>query len=50
MVGRSPPPAQFNFAQHLIERNRQNPGKIAYIDDQEVLKYGELAERIRRMG
>jgi benzoate-CoA ligase len=45
-----PPPARFNFAQHLIERNRQNPGKVAYIDDQEVLTYRELAERIRRMG
>src|SRR5260370_10249974 len=45
-----PPPARFNFAQHLIECNGQNAGKVAYIDDQEVLTYHELAERIRRMG
>ena len=42
------PPREFNFAQHLIETNAARAGKTAYIDDQERLSYGELAERIRR--
>ena len=41
--------ARFNFAQHLIECNAEHPDKAAYIDDHETLRYGELAERIRRM-
>lgn len=41
------PGAAFNFAQHLIERNTSRPAKIAYIDDQGSLSYGDLAERIR---
>ena len=41
--------ASFNFAQHLIERNTSRPAKIAYIDDQGSLSYGDLTERIRRM-
>ncbi len=44
-----PPPVKFNFAQHLIERNRQRPDKIAFIDDQGRLSYGALDEKIRRM-
>ncbi len=40
---------QFNFARHLIECNASRPGKIAYIDDIASLRYGELAERIRRL-
>ena len=44
-----PPGAHFNFAQHLIERNAQRAGKIAYIDDHGALSYGELGERIRRL-
>ncbi len=43
------PGAAFNFAQHLIERNNSRPVKIAYIDDQGSLNYGDLAERIRRL-
>src|SRR5450759_324569 len=43
------PGSHFNFAQHLIERNQSRPGKIAYIDDQGSLSYGELAQRIRRV-
>jgi benzoate-CoA ligase len=43
------PGAVFNFAQHLIERNISRPAKIAYIDDQGSLSYGDLTERIRRL-
>ena len=43
------PGATFNFAQHLIERNTNRQAKIAYIDDQGSLSYGDLAERIRRL-
>src|SRR5450759_4266821 len=38
----------FNFAEHLIERNRSRPARTAYIDDQGSLSYGDLAQRIRR--
>ena len=41
------PGATFNFAQHLIERNTGRLAKIAYIDDQGSLSYGDLADRIR---
>jgi len=44
------PGAHFNFAQHLIERNAARASKVAYIDDQGSLRYGEMAERIRRAG
>jgi benzoate-CoA ligase len=43
-----PPGSRFNFAQHLMARNAQRPGKAAYIDDHGTLSYGELAERVRR--
>ncbi|MEO6292421.1 MAG: benzoate-CoA ligase family protein [Burkholderiaceae bacterium] len=43
------PSATFNFAQHLIERNTSRPAKVAYIDDQGSLSYGDLADRIRRL-
>ncbi len=39
----------FNFAAHLIERNRDRAEKIAYYDDRSTLSYGELADHIRRM-
>ena len=42
------PPAHFNFAQHLIERNAARAAKLAYIDDAGALSYGQLAERTRR--
>ena len=45
----APPPAQFNFAQHLLVRNRQRPESMAYIDDHGHLSYGALDERVRRM-
>jgi benzoate-CoA ligase len=44
----SAPPAQFNFAQHLIECNAARAGKAAFIDDLGVLSYGELETRVRR--
>ena len=44
----APPPERFNFAQHLIEINAGRQDKIAYIDDQGRLSYGELALRTRR--
>ena len=40
------PGERFNFARHLIERNRERPGKTAYIDDTGSVTYGELAQRI----
>jgi benzoate-CoA ligase len=43
------PGANFNFAQHLIDRNAARPDKIAFIDDQGQITFGELARRIRRM-
>jgi benzoate-CoA ligase len=44
-----PPPARFNFAQHLIERNAGRGDKAAYIDDLGRLDYGELAVQLRRV-
>jgi len=37
----------FNFAEHLIERNRSRPTNTAYIDDVGSLSYGDMAQRIR---
>ena len=42
------PPAEFNFAQHLIRLNAGRQDKIALIDDLGQLSYGQMAERIRR--
>lgn len=44
------PPARFNFARHLIERNAARAGKTALIDDQGRLSYGELADAVARFG
>ena len=44
----TPPPERFNFAAHLIERNAMRADKVAYIDDQGTMTYGELADRVRR--
>jgi benzoate-CoA ligase len=41
------PGATFNFAQHLIALNQQRTGKVAYIDDQGTLSYGDLEQRLR---
>jgi len=42
------PPADFNFAQHLIASNAGRADKIALIDDVGTLTYGALTEQIRR--
>ena len=44
----TPPPERFNFAAHLIERNAMRSDKVAYIDDQASMTYGELADQVRR--
>ena len=44
----SPPPATFNFAQHLIAANAQRASKTALIDDVGHISYGELSEQVRR--
>lgn len=41
--------AHFNFAQHLIHRNRGRAAKTAFIDDHGFLSFGELEQRICRM-
>ncbi len=46
----TPPGARFNFAQHLLTANAQRPAKAAFIDDLGTLSYGQLDERVRRMG
>ncbi len=43
------PNAPFNFAGHLIRINVKRAEKIAYIDDQKKLTYGDLTASIRRM-
>jgi benzoate-CoA ligase len=42
------PGENFNFAAHLLEVNSGRPDKVAYVDDQGSLTYGQLAERVRR--
>ncbi len=44
----SAPPAQFNFAAHLIAANAGRLSKTALIDDAGYLSYGQLAEQIQR--
>ncbi len=44
----NPPPARFNFAAHLMANNAGRPDKIALIDDQGTLTYGQLEDQIRR--
>jgi benzoate-CoA ligase len=41
-------PERFNFAHHLLELNAGRAAKVAYIDDDSRLTYGELAHRVRR--
>jgi benzoate-CoA ligase len=42
------PPAQYNFAAHLLERNGARAAKTAYVDDHGALSYSELAQQSRR--
>ncbi|PUE57294.1 4-hydroxybenzoate--CoA ligase [Limnohabitans sp. 2KL-17] len=44
----TPPPADFNFSQHLIATNAHRAGKTALINDMGTTTYGELTEQIRR--
>ena len=44
----TPPPGEFNFAQHLIATNAGRPDKVALIDDLGRMTYGQLAEAVRR--
>ncbi|MEB4593111.1 benzoate-CoA ligase family protein [Candidatus Thiothrix sp. Deng01] len=39
----------FNFAQHLLECNAQRHEKIAYIDDDGTMSYGELAAKVQQL-
>jgi benzoate-CoA ligase len=43
------PPAQFNFAEHLIAANAGRPSKTALIDDAGSLSYHQLADQIQRV-
>ncbi len=43
------PPAQFNFAAQVFERNASRASKVAYTDDHGSLTYGELARQTRCM-
>ena len=45
----APPTEHFNFAQHILELNASRSSKPAFIDDQRVMSYGELAQGVRRM-
>ncbi len=49
MSNTTTPPAQFNFAAHLIAANAQRPSKVALIDDVGSLNYGQLADQIQRV-
>ncbi len=44
----TPPPSEFNFAQHLIASNAGRPDKVALIDDVGQVTYGQLADAVRR--
>jgi benzoate-CoA ligase len=43
------PPAQYNFAAHLFERNAARAAKLAYVDDHGSLSYGELDRQSRAL-
>jgi len=47
MNAHAPPPADFNFAAYLFERNAGRAARVAYIDDRERLTYGDLEARSR---
>jgi benzoate-CoA ligase len=44
----APPPAQFNYAAHLLALNANHGQRIAYIDDVEQLSYADLEQRVRQ--
>ena len=45
----TPPPAKFNFAQHLLAENATRADKVAFVDDAGALSYGALEDRVRRV-
>ncbi len=45
----APPPAQFNYAGHLLQANAGNGDRVAFIDDTEQLTYAELDRRVRQL-
>jgi len=49
LAGVPAPPEVFNFAQHLLALNAGRPDKPAFIDEQGVLTYGQLDDRVRRV-
>lgn len=49
VTGVSPPPEVFNFAKHLLDVNASRSGKTAFVDDESLLTYGELDNRVRRV-
>ncbi|WP_157266266.1 benzoate-CoA ligase family protein [Azohydromonas aeria] len=49
MAHPAPPPARFNFAQHLFARNEGRGAKAAYVDDHGTLAYVALADQARRV-
>jgi benzoate-CoA ligase len=40
-------PHQFNFARHILALNAGRAGKVAYIDDNGAMTYGEMDRRVR---
>jgi len=49
MTSTAAPPAAFNFAAQLFERNAARAAKVAYVDDHGSLRYSELADQSRRL-
>jgi benzoate-CoA ligase len=49
-TGPGPAGEAFNYAAHLFAANAGRADRIAYVDDRGSLRYGELAERARRLG
>jgi benzoate-CoA ligase len=43
------PGTVFNIAAHLLQRNRERPAKLAFLDDHGSLTYGALSEQVRRL-
>jgi len=46
---RDPPAADFNLARDLLARHGERADKPAFIDDERTLRYGELADELRRL-
>jgi benzoate-CoA ligase len=46
----TPPPEDLNFARHLLYLNEARPHSLAFIDDGAEIRYGELFDRVKRIG